>query len=102
MSDPNRTLRGPLRFVEKKPQSHAIWINGKAINLRKIGAVYNLNVSYLSKIFNGKVSPSVRYLKIVADALVMDLDDLLTAIERRNKQPSPAAAKIEATRAAIA
>jgi transcriptional regulator with XRE-family HTH domain len=101
MADPARTLKGPLRFVEKKPQKHAIVLNGRAINIRKIGAVYNLNVSYLSKIMNGKVSPSVRYLKIVADALVMDLADLLTAIERRNRTPSPAAAKLESTRAAV-
>lgn len=53
----------------------------RELNLSEISRNINVSVSYLSRIFAGKRSPSVKTAKKIADSLNMKLEHFLDTLE---------------------
>lgn len=54
--------------------NRAVVFNGEAINLSEISRKTGINVTTLSRIFNGKRNPSLDKAVVIADALNISLD----------------------------
>jgi transcriptional regulator with XRE-family HTH domain len=74
---------GPRAFLEDKPTPQSIKLGGRYINMLKLSEATGFSHSYVSRILAGKRSPTIPYLRKVAEALYMTVDDLLECIEDR-------------------
>lgn len=77
----------PRRCLQHRPSSRSVKINGRFINLNALSQVLGFeDNSYLCRIFAGKRNPSVKRMQIIADALMMDVGELIRAIADRTQE----------------
>lgn len=73
----------PQEYIHEHPPKHAIQLGGAYVDITKLAEEQGFNVTYLSKILNGKSIPSVPYLQRLSRALGMSMDGLLLSIDAR-------------------
>ena len=76
---------GKTGIFEKAPNAQTVKFAGKFINLSAIARSQNLDVSYLSRIFRGERTPSLKHCIKMAAVLGMDLDSFVQALNIRVK-----------------
>lgn len=74
---------GPRAYLEDHPTAYSVRLGGRYINLQRLANEENFNHSYLSRIVSGDRTPSLPYYQRLADALQMELQDLIDAIADR-------------------
>lgn len=73
----------PTGCVTEKPIKSSIILGGRYINLSAISRTQDIDLSYLSRIINGKKEPTIRVARKVASAIGMGLEEFLDAIDER-------------------
>lgn len=76
-----RTLSGPTSCLLDTPTRMSVRFAGRFINLSEMSRVGELELSYLSMIFNGKREASMKMSRRIAAVLGMDLVDYLEEME---------------------
>lgn len=75
-------VAGPQAYLLRtKPDGRHVRFGGRYINLSELSASEGLSHGYLTRVISGERTPSLTYLKRVAEALGMELADFLDAVE---------------------
>lgn len=78
-----RPKRQPSGCIETNPRINSIIFSGKAINLKAIARLQNIDHSYLSKIISGERVAAIHYYQKIGTALGLTVDEVLAGIEER-------------------
>lgn len=70
--------------IEPKPTSQTVYIGELPINLSAIARLTNVDQGYLSRIFSGQQSPSLKTAEKIAAALGMGLESFLQSIPKKS------------------
>lgn len=73
----------PRACIERNRTRKTIYFCRTPINLTQIADVTGLNLSFLSNVFNGKRTPSIKTGQLISHALGMSLDDFLKGLDAR-------------------
>jgi transcriptional regulator with XRE-family HTH domain len=68
--------------IEKNPTSKTVWFGGKPINERAIARAQALDQSYVSRVFTGDRTPSIKNARKIAAVLGMGLEDFLEELDK--------------------
>lgn len=80
-------INGPRAYIDESPTGQSVRLCGRYINLKRLADEEGLDHSYVCRIISGnRANPSSAYLKKVADALRMSIDDLVEAIAERKAE----------------
>jgi transcriptional regulator with XRE-family HTH domain len=71
----------PHACLEHKPTRQSVLFCSTFINLSLIAFMSGLTLSYISMIFAGKRSPSLRSARLIAKALNMGLEEFLKGLD---------------------
>lgn len=77
---------GPRAYLEARPTAQTVKLGGRYINIQLLAEENGLDHGYVSRIVNGKRTPSIDYLTRIAAALKMERDELLFAIALRKDE----------------
>ena len=76
--------RGPKSCIEYHPDTRSVMLGGRYINITLLADVMKCDHGYLCRILRGERTPSIPFLRRMADALSMTgTDELLAAIDER-------------------
>lgn len=67
--------------IEQNPTSQSVFFGGQFLNLTILSGDSHLSISYMSKIFNLKRTPSLRSSKRIAAALHIDVGDFIALLD---------------------
>jgi transcriptional regulator with XRE-family HTH domain len=84
MTTPHFTSTVPTRCIERHPTTQTVYFAGVPINMTQVARSYEppLDVGYLSRIFNGRSTPSIAMAEKIADALGMQLQAFLDELRK--------------------
>jgi transcriptional regulator with XRE-family HTH domain len=85
----------PNACLTSKPTPQSVLFCGYFINLSTIALHTHLTVSYISKVFRGDRTPSLKNTKLIAAALNMDLSSFVNALDRHTGLIAPYVNKLE-------
>jgi plasmid maintenance system antidote protein VapI len=71
--------------ILEKPTRQSISLGGKYINMSAISRLQDIDLSYLSKIINGQKPMSLNAARKIGAAIGMTIEELIDAIEERNR-----------------
>lgn len=74
-------MAGPRAFIQDNPTRMSVRLGGKYVNLTLLAEYLHIDHGYLCRVIAGGRNPSAEYIRKVAAALRMSVDDLLQAID---------------------
>lgn len=78
---------GPRAYLEDRPSHQSVRLSGRYINIKRLSYDLDMDHSYVTRIISGeRANPSYAYLKRIADAFLMTVDELVAAIADRKQE----------------
>lgn len=78
---------GPRAYLEERPSHQSVRLSGRYINIKRLSYDLDMDHSYVTRIISGeRANPSYAYLKRIADAFLMTVDELVAAIADRKQE----------------